>query len=84
MHQGGLVGTFKVLHLDGEEGEFRDGLQPLLWAPFQDVLLFEPSDITLDVFAPSDLTAFLHMLHRKQFVVLVAHVAQAKVHGRAV
>ena len=30
LHQGGLVGTFKVLHLDGEEGKFRDGLQPLL------------------------------------------------------
>ena len=30
LHQGGLVGTFKVLHLDGEEGEFRNGLQPLL------------------------------------------------------
>ena len=30
LHQGGLVGTFKVLHLDGEEGEFRKGLQPLL------------------------------------------------------
>ena len=26
LHQGGLVGTFKVLHLDGEEGKFRDGL----------------------------------------------------------
>ena len=30
LHQGGLVGTFKVLHLDGEEGKLRDGLQPLL------------------------------------------------------
>ena len=30
LHQGGPVGTFKVLHLDGEEGKFRDGLQPLL------------------------------------------------------
>jgi hypothetical protein len=30
LHQGGLVGTFEVLHLDGEEGEFRNGLQPLL------------------------------------------------------
>ncbi len=30
LHQGGLVGTFKVLHLDGEEGKFRNGLQPLL------------------------------------------------------
>ena len=30
LHQGGLVGTFKVLHLDGKEGEFRNGLQPLL------------------------------------------------------
>ena len=30
LHQGGLVGTFKVLHLDGEEGKFCDGLQPLL------------------------------------------------------
>ena len=26
LHQGGLTGTFKVLHLDGEEGKFRDGL----------------------------------------------------------
>ena len=26
LHQGGLVGTFKVLHLDCEEGEFRNGL----------------------------------------------------------
>ena len=26
LHQGGLVGIFKVFHLDGEEGEFRDGL----------------------------------------------------------
>ena len=25
LHQGGLVGTFKVLHLDGKEGEFRNG-----------------------------------------------------------
>ena len=40
--------------------------------------------IALDVVAPSDLAAFLHMFHRKQFVVLVAHVAQAKVRGRAV
>ena len=30
LHQGGLIGTFKVLHLDGEEGKFRNGLQPLL------------------------------------------------------
>ena len=30
LHQGGLVGTFKVLHLDGEEGKFRNVLQPLL------------------------------------------------------
>ena len=30
LHQGGLVGTFKVLHLDNEEGKFRNGLQPLL------------------------------------------------------
>jgi hypothetical protein len=30
LHQGGLVGTFEVLHLDGEEGKFRNGLQPLL------------------------------------------------------
>ena len=48
------------------------------------MLFFEPSGIALDVVAPSDLAAFLHMLHRKQFVVLVAHVAQAKVRGRAV
>ena len=48
------------------------------------MLLFEPAGIALDVGAPPDLTAFLHMLHRKQFVVLVAHVAQAKVRGRAV
>ena len=26
LHQGGLVGALEVLHLDGEEGEFRDGL----------------------------------------------------------
>ena len=30
LHQGGLTGIFKVLHLDGEEGKFRDGLYPLL------------------------------------------------------
>ncbi len=30
LHQGGLVGTFKVLHLDGEEGKFLNGLKPLL------------------------------------------------------
>ena len=30
LHQGGLVSTFKVLHLNGEEGKFRNGLQPLL------------------------------------------------------
>ena len=84
LHQGGLVGTFEVLYLDGEEGKFRNGLQPLLWAPFQDVLYFESSGIALDVVAPSDLTAFLHVLHRKQFVVLVAHVAQAEERGRAV
>ena len=30
LHQGGLVGTFKVFHLDVEEGKFRNGLQPLL------------------------------------------------------
>ena len=30
LHQGGLAGTFEVLHLDGEEGKFRNGLQPLL------------------------------------------------------
>jgi hypothetical protein len=48
------------------------------------VLIFEPSSIPLDVFAPPDLAAFLHVLHRKQFVVLVAHVAQAKVRGGAV
>jgi hypothetical protein len=84
LHQGGLVGTFKVLHLDGEEGEFRNGLQPLLRTPFQDVLFFEPPGVALYVVAPSDLVAFLHVFHRKQFVVLVAHVAQAKVRGRAV
>ena len=26
LHQGGLIGNFKVLHLNGEEGTFRDGL----------------------------------------------------------
>ena len=26
LHQGGLIGTFKVLHLDGGEGKFGDGL----------------------------------------------------------
>ena len=48
------------------------------------MLFFEPSGIALDVVAPSDLTAFLHMLHRKKLVVLVTHVAQAKVRGRAI
>ena len=48
------------------------------------MLFFEPSGIALDFVAPSDLAAFLHMLHREQFVVLVAHVAQAKVRGGAV
>ena len=30
LHQGGLVGTFEVLHLECEEREFCNGLQPLL------------------------------------------------------
>ena len=48
------------------------------------MLFFEPSGIALDVVAPPDLAAFLHVLHREKFFVLVAHVAQAKVRGGTV
>ena len=79
-----MIGTFKVFHLYGEEGKFRDGLKPLLRLPFHDVTFFKFAGELLDVITPSNFTTFLYMFHREYLVMFVTHVAQSKVCGRAI
>ena len=72
VHQRSLVSVFKVLYLEGKEGEFKYGLSPFLFFPIPDVLLLESLGILTDICASLYTIALFHMFHRHSFVMPVA------------